>query len=137
MRHKRRVRVLTNLNVTPLIDIMFMQIIFFMVSSTLVVHHGMLVKLPEAKNAKLTKESKLVVYITKDDKLYVNKDEISPEYLKERIQEFIINTGKKDVTIKSDKEVVYGKIIKIIDICKESGILNISFTTKKVENIEY
>lgn len=136
MKYKRKSGHITGINVAPLIDVIFILVIFFMVSSTLIIHKGMLVKLPKAKNVKSVTQAKLVVYITKEGNIFVNEDEISLVDLKSKIAEFIKLTNKRDVTIKADKEIIYGEVIKVIDICKEAGILNISFTTKKIDKIE-
>ncbi|HOK40630.1 MAG TPA: biopolymer transporter ExbD [bacterium] len=137
MRIKRKIKEIVSINITPLIDVMFMQVLFFMVSSTLIIHQGMLVKVPEAKNSKMVQQKKLIVYLTKDDQLFVNEEGIDIKDLKDYIVNFIEKTNQKDVTIKADKEIIYEKIIRIIDICKEAGIVNISFTTKKIDKINY
>jgi biopolymer transport protein ExbD len=133
-RIKRKKHQLSGINVAPLIDVIFILVIFFMVSSTLIVHPGMIVNIPEAKTSEMLQKSHLVIYITKDNELFVNEEEVLFENLFDVVSGFIMATGNRDVTVNADSEIFYGEMIRVIDVCKEAGIENISFTTKPKED---
>lgn len=133
-RIKRKKHQLSGINVAPLIDVIFILVIFFMVSSTLIIHPGMIVNIPEAKTSEMLPQTRLVIYITKENELFVNEDQIVLDDLFNVVSSFIAQTGNRDVTINADSEIFYGEMIRVIDVCKEAGIQNISFTTKKKED---
>jgi len=126
-----------DLNITSLIDVMFILVIFFMVSSTLVVHPGMRVKVPDAKNGQTVQQQKLTAYIDENNNIYLNSEKVDKLQLKSNIAQYIANGGTPHITIKADKSVNYGNIVQVIDISKEAGIQDISFATKKIDNINY
>ena len=132
-----KLRGMKELNITSLIDVMFILVIFFMVSSTLVVHPGMRVKVPEAKNAKSLKQDKFVVYVDQDNFIYLNENKVDKLLLKNSIVSGIAKGIPPQITVKADKTVDYGEIITVIDICKEAGIKDISFAAKKSVEINY
>jgi len=136
-KHTSKLRGVKEINIAPLIDIIFILVIFFMVTSTLIVHSGMKVKLPQAKNSKTVKQLKLVVYVDKDNKIFLNEEEVHKIKLKILIKEHIAKGGEPQISVKADKQVDYGEIIKVIDIAKDGGIEDISFAIEKKDSIDY
>ncbi len=134
---RRKLRTMKGLDITSLIDVMFILVIFFMVSSTLVVHPGMRVKVPDAKNSKKLAQDKMVVYVDKDNLVYLNDKKVEKLDLRNEVKYKVDNGAAPHITVKADKEVNYGEIISVIDICKEAGIQDISFSTNKVDRINY
>ncbi|HPN29791.1 MAG TPA: biopolymer transporter ExbD [bacterium] len=132
-----KLKSMRDLNITSLIDVMFILVIFFMVSSTLVVHPGMRVKMPEAKNSKTIQTQDMTVYIDENNIIYLNSDKVDKTGLKNQIYSNIQNGGKPQITVKADKKVNYEIIIQVIDIAKESGVKDISFAATKTDKIKY
>ncbi|MBP7652369.1 biopolymer transporter ExbD [Candidatus Dependentiae bacterium] len=137
LRHTTKLKSMKDLNITSLIDVMFILVIFFMVSSTLVVHPGMRVKMPEAKNSKTVQQHEMTVYVDENNIIYFNNDKVDKTGLKNKIFSNIENGGKPQITVKADKKVNYEIIIQVIDIAKESGVQDISFAAKKTDKINY
>ena len=131
--------VISEINVTPLVDIMLCLLVIFMVTTSYVVADSLKIDLPEASTGDSTEPSTVMITYTLDEetgekKLYLN-GEISTEpqvraHIKTEIQ-----SGKKDMQaiIAADKAVSHGEVIHLIDLVKQEGIekfaLNIDSST--------
>ncbi|MCP4725796.1 MAG: biopolymer transporter ExbD [bacterium] len=132
LRAKKRKRVL--INITSLIDVLFLLLIFFMVSSTFVEKPGMDLELPESETSTMKEIKDLVLQITPDGKVTLNSEEITMEVIEEKLrEEHELNTAAA-LILKADKEVKHGVIVRVMDAAKLAGIPRIIIaTTEKVK----
>lgn len=128
--------VISDINVTPLVDIMLCLLVIFMVTTSYVVADSLKVDLPEASTGESTEPSTVMVTYTVDDesgarKLYLNGEETDEPKLRAHIQQEIA-AGKKDLqaVIAAHKKASHGEVIHLIDLVKQEGI------TKFALNIE-
>lgn len=119
------------INLTPLIDVLFILIIFFTVSSTFMEQPGIELKLPEAESSQSHTTQKVIVYIDKDRSLYLNDDPVTIENLGEAVESLISAQTDKSVVLNADKEVAHGIIIEIMDLLRKRGIYKIVVSTSK------
>lgn len=131
--------VISEINVTPLVDIMLCLLVIFMVTTSYVVADSLKIDLPEASTGDSTEASTVMLTYTLDQetgekKLYLN-GEISTEPLVRAHIKAEIQSGKKDMqaVIAADKAVSHGDVIHLIDMVKQEGIkkfaLNIDSST--------
>jgi len=122
------------LTIAPLIDCVFLLLLFFAVTTTLTKEMGMPINKPKAKKSiPLTREV-FVITITKDERLFLGKEEVSFDLLSLRLKERLSQNPKTSIIIASDKGVTCGRLIEVLDICKEEGAENLSIATiPKVE----
>ncbi len=116
------------INITPLIDVIFLLLIFFMLTSTFVSQAGIKINLPKAVSGKVLLDDKLIITIDKEDCLYVYNKPVTEEELKLLLVEAA--TGKKPLLIMADKSSSMGKIVEIWDMCRQQGITKINIATK-------
>ncbi len=116
------------INITPLIDVIFLLLIFFMLTSTFVSQAGIKINLPKAVSGKVLLDDKLIITIDKEDCLYVHNKPVTEEELKSLLIEAA--TGKKSLLIMADKSSSMGKIVEIWDMCRQQGITKINIATK-------
>jgi biopolymer transport protein ExbD/biopolymer transport protein TolR len=127
----------SEINVTPMVDIMLVLLIIFMVITPLL-QSGVSVALPkDMKNPEedkaIIKESSLVVAITKDNKYYVSKDEVEIGDIKDKVTKAMENKKPEEriVYIKSDVEASYGSVVEVINSIRQAGIDQIGLVADK------
>lgn len=132
----KREGIRSNVDMTPMIDIVFQLILFFLVSTTFATLPGIKLNLPQSHTAEST--SLMGITITTDDSgvLYFNDKEVSMAGLGEELLTFDTGTTKKEefpVSLEADSEVTNGTIVKIFDVIRESGycVINLRTTAEK------
>lgn len=132
----KREGIRSNVDMTPMIDIVFQLILFFLVSTTFATLPGIKLNLPQSHTAEST--SLMGITITADDSgtLYFNDKEVSMAGLGEELLTFDTGTVKKEefpVSLEADSEVTNGTIVKIFDVIRESGycVINLRTTAEK------
>ncbi len=119
-----------SLDYTPLIDVVFLLLIFFMVSTQFVTFQKRLeVALPKAK-AEVTKEKKkaLVVEMTADGRIFVDGRPASLAFLETFLKK---NKGKIGSTIiRADKSLPYGDVVRVMGLCKEAGVAEVGIAVR-------
>jgi biopolymer transport protein ExbD len=125
---KRRVQIKKGtIDVAPLIDVIFLLLIFFMLTSGFVSQPGIEVKLPRALTGQVLQRETIVLIITEDDKIYLNNDQITFSELKDQLQQ--IDKETQSLMIKADRQASVGQIVEVWDLCRELGILQVNIAT--------
>jgi biopolymer transport protein ExbD len=120
-----------SLNLTSLIDVLFILIIFFTVSSTFLEQPGIELKLPEAVSSEGHTAQKIIIYVDKDKNVFLNDDIVSINNLISEIKKLAELQKDKSIVLKADAEVTHGLVIKIMDILRQQGIYKIIVSTVK------
>ena len=128
----------SDINVTPMVDIMLVLLIIFMVVTPLL-QHGVSVTLPQnlrnpEEDSRIIKESSVVVAVTKDDKVYLGKKEIDKNTLKSEIEtkmEGLTRPEERVVYIKGDAQADYGSVVEAVNIIRQAGIDKIGLVADK------
>lgn len=116
---------------TSLIDIVFLLLIYFLLTTNFMVDEGIKIKLPQAKASKPQTEETITVYVDRDGRSYLNNREITIGELFKRLKEMI--GGQKDtlVVVKADRGVILNKAVKVMDIAKAAGAGRLCLATEK------
>ncbi|KAA3609788.1 MAG: biopolymer transporter ExbD [Calditrichaeota bacterium] len=117
------------LNLTSLIDVLFILIIFFAVSSTFLEQPGIELKLPEAESSESFTTQKIILYIDKDNNLFLNDQLISENTMISEINNLGKLTEEGSIVLKADKEVDHGEIIKIMDMLRKNKLYKLVIST--------
>ncbi|MBN2001030.1 biopolymer transporter ExbD [candidate division KSB1 bacterium] len=118
------------INITSLIDVMFILLIFFMVSSSFIEQPGMKLELPTTKSQEVAKIENLVIYISKEGDIQLNEIPVALENLPEEIKKLVPQLDEKTIILKADKESAHGLIVQVMDISKRNGLEKIVIGTK-------
>lgn len=129
IKEKRKVLI----NITSLIDVLFLLLIFFMVSSTFLEQPGIKLELPQAKNAVVTEQNDYTLFVDKDGNLFLNQDEVTTENLEAKLKEALPNMVDSALILKADQEVTHGIIVRVMDIAKQSGVKKLIIGTRLEE----
>ncbi|MCG2675826.1 biopolymer transporter ExbD [bacterium] len=136
MQFEGRRRISTRLNIAPLIDVVFLLLIFFMLSSHFVTQPGIKITLPSAITAKLHPEEDIIISITEDSNLYLNERLVTLENLLEKLRIEITKTEKKTVIIKADEKIDLGLAVKVMDIAKQADAQKLIISTRLKEDVK-
>ncbi len=129
---RRRRRTIGPIDLVPLIDVVFLLLIFFMLTATFTVQSGIKVNLPQAASAEEEIEKKCTIYLTAGGVIYLNEEEIDWEILPQRLKDFM--RGEKNILIvKADKATAHGKVVRVLDIAATVGIDRLLIAVEKEE----
>lgn len=137
MRMKRRKGAITsNVDMTPMLDVVFQLILFFLVSTTFAVLPGIKLNLPESSTAEGTAGKGITIYASIDGKYYFNDKEVTMEQLSVELDDFDTGSTAKDefpVSIEADSEVTNGSIVHLFDVLRDSGysVINLRTASEK------
>ena len=120
---------LATLNLTSLIDVLFILIIFFAVSSTFLEQPGIELKLPEAESSESYTTQKVILYIDKNNNLFLNDQLITINTMIEEIKKLGTISADNSIVLKADKQVEHGQIIEIMDILRKNKFYKIIIST--------
>jgi len=126
----QRGQYVSQINVTPLVDVMLVLLVIFMVTAP-IIQQGVEVNLPKVKAAALPgKEEQFVVSITRDSEIYLNDRKLSPSDLTDKLAAISRERPDREVFIRADDEVPYGEVIRTMAAIKAAGVENIGMVTE-------
>jgi len=121
-------------NLTPLIDVVFLLLIFFMLTTTFVnLENRIKVNLPTGDFAAAEPSENIIVTITENNTIYLNGKLIDPLKLTESVAAEIKEEPEKIVILEADKNVLHGKVIRVMDLLKKGGAERIAIATQPTE----
>ena len=112
---------LSEINVTPFIDVMLVLLVIFMVTAPMM-QSGIGVNLPQAETQSAPAEEGLTITITKDRFIHMEGSVININLLERKLQEYFAGKPKKVVFIQADEGINYGFFVDILDIIKKAGV---------------
>lgn len=124
------------LDLMPLIDVVFLLIIFFMLTTSFrTIFQGIKVDLPTTTTKQERIEQNIIISITKDNHLYLGKSRITTSNLVSLLKKKL--EGEKGlVMINADKQVRHGKVVEIIDLAKQAGADRVGILTSYLEVVQ-
>jgi biopolymer transport protein TolR len=128
-----RSRIISEINVTPLVDIMLVLLIIFMVTTTTMLYDALEVRLPEAATGENKPLSLLAVVVDERGKTYLNGSLVTDD----GIRRFIRKERAKDVNLEAiiaaDKRVAHGEVVRVIDLVRSEGVIKFAINVLKKE----
>ncbi len=131
MKIKRYASSKATIDMTPVIDIVFQLLTFFMIASVYIKTSAINVSLPEAATSDVQPNRVAVVTLYKNDAITLNDKTVTMEELGKQIRQMYMQEQDLVVTIRGDKGVAYGNLIDIMDLIRITGIKRISLATKQ------
>ncbi|GAB4292025.1 MAG: biopolymer transporter ExbD [Myxococcota bacterium] len=120
------------LELTPLIDMVFLLLIFFMVTTTFTTSAGIQVDLPRAKAREITHaQEDVVLAITKDGKLIYRGEVIALERLKEILTKIAARDPDTLIIVQADFDAQHGKVVEVMDVAKTLGLGKLAIATQE------
>lgn len=119
-----------SLNMTPMIDIVFLLLIFFLLTTNFITEEGISVKLPQARSTTAQTQEDITVQISKEGGMYIRGEKMSEGNLFDRLHILIGDNRNKLVIIKADREIILNKAVKVMDIAKTAGAARLCIATE-------
>ncbi|MDP8260063.1 MAG: biopolymer transporter ExbD [Candidatus Gygaella obscura] len=130
MRFKRHMELehgLKQIDIAPLIDVMFLLLIFFLLTSNFVMPSGIKVSLPEASTSEMITRKNIIIVVTAENIIYLNGKLVTRKELKD----FLYKNRNKNmpVLIQIDRKTSVGRLVEVWDACREHGFLEVNIAT--------
>ena len=116
------------LDIVPLINCIFLLLIFFLLTSNFIFQSGIKINLPRAVTSEVLQENTAVITITSDNRLYLNQAPVTLIELKSKLEKMLVS---EPILIKADRDVTLSKIINIWDFCRSLGIKQVNIATNQ------
>ncbi len=127
----RRRQALSEINVTPFVDVMLVLLIIFMVTAPLL-QQGIDINLPQAKGKEMAPTERIIVTIKKSGKIYLNKSSLTLKELTAKLSK----SKNKEVYLKADKDVPYGNVVTVMGELRGIGIEKLGMVTEPKARIK-
>jgi len=121
----------TRIDLTPLVDTVFLLLIFFMLSSAFVITPGIKVELPKAAYERVFREKKEIrVSITRENRIYVDRKRVNLKELEKIFRERAKKAPQTMVIIRADSRALHGKVVEVMDLAKSAGLSKLAIATR-------
>ena len=129
--YKKKPRYQVQIPLTSLIDIVFLLLIYFLLTTNFMVSEGIKIRLPQAKAAAPQTEEELTVYVDREGKAFLEHKEISLGNLFQRLREMIGPRKDRLIVIRADRWAVLNKVVRVMDVAKAAGAARLCLATEK------
>jgi len=124
---------MSDINVTPLVDVMLVLLIIFMVTAPMMMQ-GVEVNLPKTTTRNIkTQDEPLMLTVNKKEEIFIERQRIKLDSLEPKIQKIFENRRNKEILLRADKDVSYGFVIEVIASIKRAGIDKLGMATEPLE----
>jgi biopolymer transport protein ExbD/biopolymer transport protein TolR len=124
----------SDINVTPMVDVMLVLLIVFMVITPML-QHGVSVDLAPVNNPEpmqdADKEDALLVAVMRDGKIYFGNDQVQPDQLTQKIKDKLANKSDKRVYLKADARAKFGSVVDVVDNVRAAGVDDLGLLTEQ------
>ena len=130
MRFRRSLQIETNtaIDMVPLVNCVFLLLIFFLAASNFISQPGIKINLPKAITSEVVQENTIVIAITSDNRFYLNETPVTLIELKNKLEKAL---RSEHVLIKADRDVMLSKVVSIWDFCRAIGIKQVNIATNQ------
>jgi biopolymer transport protein TolR len=124
---------MSEINVTPLVDVMLVLLIIFMVTAPLM-QQGVQVQLPQTQAQNIQEDQqRLILSITKEQKIFIGQTEVSRDTLEDKLLANEKLKRDKEVYLQADRAIPYGFVVDIMAVMKRAGVESVGMLTEPVE----
>jgi biopolymer transport protein ExbD len=136
MRFRELRRVRAEPGMTAMIDIIFLLLLFFVLSSSFVLQPGVKVELPRTVTQEHPVRKDLILIISRDKRVFLNNDQVPLKSLWGRLIEELKVQPEGLMIIRADKGVPHGLVVQVMDIAKQAGALRMSIATAPAKRVQ-
>jgi biopolymer transport protein ExbD len=127
-RHKQAEE--AQIDMTSMLDIVFIMLIFFIVTSSFVRESGVEVNRPQASNSTTQKDTSIFVAVTSENQIYIDKRVVDKERVQPALEQLIVEQPNASLVIQADELAFNGTVIAVMDAAKSAGISQIALATE-------
>ena len=123
-------RLMSDINVTPFVDVMLVLLVIFMVTAPMMLQ-GVEVDLPETTSEPLaSKKENLIISINNKNQVFINDFQVTLDFLQEKLKKILEGRDNREVYLRADKEISYGFVVRVMSELKGAGVENLGMVTE-------
>lgn len=120
------------IDLTPMVDVVFLLLIFFMISTTFVESPGISIKLPESSSQTVDREPKEIkIYLSREGDIYHRDQKISLDGFRSLLAEYQSDAERTTVLLLADQESRHGKVVTLMDLARDAGFVKLAIATEQ------
>ena len=123
----------SEINITPMLDVVFIMLIFFIVTASFVKEAGVDVKRPGAMTAQTKGMASIFIAITEEGDIWIDRRMVDVRAVQANIERLLAENPKGSVIIQADRESKNGLLVQVMDAAKLAGVQDISIAAEKIE----
>jgi biopolymer transport protein ExbD/biopolymer transport protein TolR len=123
---------LSDINITPLVDVVLVLLIIFMVTAP-VLQSGIEVAVPKTKTVKEITQERLVISIDKSQRVFLGNDAVNINQIGATLRQKVRDPQHQSIFVRADENIPFGVFATVMDAVKQSGIANVSIVTQPLE----
>ena len=121
----------TEINITPMLDVVFIMLIFFIVTASFVKESGIEVDRPSAVTAVVKEKGNILVAISATGEIWVDRRQVDPRALRANIERLHAENPQGSVVIQADKDSTTEMLIQVMDAARQAGVYNVSIAAQE------
>lgn len=116
----------TKIDITPMLDVVFIMLIFFIVTATFVKESGIDINRPDAATAEVKEKANILVAISANDEIWINRRKVDPRAVQPNIERLYAENPQGTVVIQADKDSRNEMLVVVMDAARSAGITNVA-----------
>lgn len=133
MKLRTSLKPITTFNTISLTDIVFLLLIFFLLSSTFILQPGVKVELPRTTTTEVSAEKSIVLTIDRDGTLFLNDELVSTVELGQKLRQKLVTVGRPILVLRADRRVTLEQAVMVMDLAKQAGGDKFVIATQEIE----
>lgn len=119
------------INITPMLDVVFIMLIFFIVTASFVKEAGIDVNRPDAQTAVRQERANILIAISENNEIWIDRRQVDPRALRANIERLHAENPEGSVVIQADKKAVTETLIQVMDAARQAGVFNVSIAAQE------
>jgi len=120
----------SEINITPMLDVVFIMLIFFIVTASFVKEAGIEVNRPDAQTAELKEKANILIAITANNQIFVDRRRVDPRAVRANIERLHAENPQGTVVIQADKESKTETLIQVMDASRQAGVFDVAIAAQ-------
>ena len=132
MQFERRKRAPIHTNIAPLVDVVFLLLLFFMVTSHIALEPSIDISLPQSKTSQHQESDTITLSISREGEIFIGEKQIALEEICGAVRAHLQGSDTKTIKIRTDKDIPVGTLIRVVDEVRLSGAHGLSILTERI-----
>ena len=120
------------INLTPMLDVVFIMLIFFIVTASFIKQPGVDIDRTEALMLEKYPKANILIAITAGDEIWIDKKKVDPRSVRDTVEQLLAENPKGEVVIQADNESTHETLTIVMEACKKAGVGNVAISTSEV-----
>jgi len=117
------------INLTPMLDVVFIMLIFFIVTASFIKEAGIQVERPDAPTAEKQEDAAILIAISANDEIWIDRKEMDPRAVRGMIERLHAENPKGSIVIQADEDSTNEMLVIVLEAAKQAGVVNVAIAT--------